>query len=215
MTITVFGASGHVGKHVVNLALGKGYTVKAFGRNIDAFLDLEERDTNFHALQGYIFNDEEVLDAVKGSDAVISTLGGAFDGSDKTRSLGIKHIITAMDKAGAKRIVALGGLGVLNETENAIIMDNKDYPQEFLPVGREHLQAYKFLAASDLDWTFVCSPDIVEAPLTGSYTTLADYAPEGAMGKKISSADIALFMVSELTKKEYVKKRVGISPKTV
>jgi len=98
MILTVFGATGMVGKHVVQQALAKGYTVKAFGRNIAGFLDEETRNTNLHAVKGYVFDEKEVYEAIKGSDAVISVLGGSFDGKDKTRSLGIKNIITQMEK---------------------------------------------------------------------------------------------------------------------
>ena len=38
MTITIFGATGMVGKQLVQQALFKGYTVKAFGRNVFAEL---------------------------------------------------------------------------------------------------------------------------------------------------------------------------------
>lgn len=42
MTITIFGATGMVGKQLVQQALFKGNTVKAFGRNVFAELPMEE-----------------------------------------------------------------------------------------------------------------------------------------------------------------------------
>ena len=42
MTITIFGATGMVGKQLVQQALFKGHTVKAFGRNVFAELPMEE-----------------------------------------------------------------------------------------------------------------------------------------------------------------------------
>ena len=108
-----------------------------------------------------------------------------------------------------KRIVALGGMGVLNSTDEKMLMDEKDYPKEFLPVGMEHRKAYEHLLASGLDWTFVCSPDIVNDGPTGSYSTRKDYPPPNA--NHINAGDLAQFMLNELERNEFVESRVGIS----
>lgn len=117
MTITVFGATGQVGKQVVNQALALDFTVKAFGRNVEHLIDADNRNKKFEAIKGYVFDANEVLEAIKHSDAVISALGGNFDGTDRTRSLGMKNIVSQMQIAGVNRIIALGGLGVLNADE--------------------------------------------------------------------------------------------------
>jgi hypothetical protein len=210
MILTIFGASGQVGKRVVSQALAKGFTVKAFGRNIENQIDKDLHDKNFIAVKGYVFDAEEVYNAVKGSDAVISTLGGAFDGSDKTRSLGIKNIAHAMNTAGVKRIVALGGMGVLNATDNTLIIDTPDYPQMFYPVGKEHQLAYNNLKVSNLDWTFVCPPDILNEDETGKYVINADYPPTPNY-YKIAAGDLAHFMLNEVTANQFINHRVGIS----
>jgi putative NADH-flavin reductase len=210
MQLTIFGATGTVGKHIVRHALAFGNYVKAFGRNVESLIDEDLRNDNFKAIKGYVFDEDDVFDAVKGSDAVLSALGGSFDGTDKTRSLGIKNIIAQMEKAGVKRIVALGGSGILNADDNTLIIDKPSYPKEFLPVGKEHLQAYLYLKESNLDWTIVGSPDIVEAEATDEYITAADRPPAQNKGK-INAGDLALFMVSETTKNQYINHRVGIS----
>lgn len=210
MQITVFGATGMVGKHIVKLALANGHKVVAFGRNVTSLLDADEVNDQLKAVKGYVFDESDVYEAIQGSDAVLSVLGGAFDGSDKTRSLGIKNIIKQMEKAELKRIIALGGSGVLNAETGGFIIDQPSYPSEYLPVGREHLQAYKFLKDSNLDWTFVCAPDIKEEIPTGNYTTNKDYPPV-LNHNKIAAGDLAAFMLAESEKNEYVKSRVGIS----
>jgi uncharacterized protein len=147
---------------------------------------------------------------LKGCDAVISSIGGAFDGNDKTRSLGIKNITQQMQKAGVKRIVAVGGMGILNADEHTLIIDTENYPAEFIPVGNEHRKAYEYLKNSSLDWTFVCSPNILNDGPTGNYITSKDYPPK-PNNMKINAGDLAQFMLNELEKNEYVKAKVGIS----
>jgi putative NADH-flavin reductase len=208
MTIIVFGATGMVGKQLVKQALLKGHHVKAFGRNVFTELNMEEK--NVELIKGALFDEGEVSAAIKGCDAVLSALGGGFDGNDKTRTLGIKNIIAQMKKNNVKRIVAIGGLGVLNFDENTLLLDREDYPKEYLPVGLEHKKAYEYLKESDLDWTFVCPPNIIDHEVTGSFITKANYPPE-PNNNKIYAGDLAMFMLNELGRNEYVKARVGIS----
>jgi uncharacterized protein len=208
MTLTIFGATGMVGQQLVKQALYMGHTVKAFGRNV--FTSNFREDKNLELIQGALFDEKAVLNAVKGSDAVLSVLGGTFDGADKTRSLGMKIITEQMQKAGVKRIVAVGGMGVLKAQDGTLIIDDKHYPSQFRAVGMEHLKAYEYLKASSLNWTFVCPPDIIKADVTGMFHTSAEYLPIPNLNK-INAGDLAMFMLKELEKNEYLQKRVGIS----
>ena len=208
MTIIVFGATGMVGKQLVQQALHKGYAVKAFGRNV--FTEFETDTKNLQLIKGALFDAGEVADAIKGCDAVLSALGGGFDGTDKTRTLGIKNIIAQMKKDGVKRIVAVGGIGALNADENTLLVDTKTFPKEMIPVSKEHEQAYEYLKESDLNWTFVCPPQIINHDATGSFITNANYVPE-PNSYKINAGDLAMFMLNELEKNEFVKQRAGIS----
>ena len=208
MNIVIFGATGMVGKQLVQQALFKGHHVKAFGRNV--FTTDYLSNENLQLVQGALFDEKEVYDAVNHSDAVLSALGGAFDGNDMTRSLGMKNIINQMKRAGVLRIIGIGGMGVLNADENSLLIDKDDYPPEYIPVGKEHRKAYELLKDSGLNWTLVCPPNIINEGPTGVYITRADYAPE-PNHYKINAGDLALFMLNELEKNEYVKLRVGIS----
>ena len=208
MQVIVFGATGTVGKQLVQQALFNGHTVKAFGRNVFTEFDTEEK--NLELIKGALFDEKEVYEAIKGCDVVLSALGGSMDGADKTRTLGMKNIISQMKKAGLRRIIAVGGLGVLNADENGLLIDQDNYPKAYLAVGLEHKKAYEYLNESGLDWTFVCCPDIISHDATGNFVTNASYPPQ-PNNYKIYSGDLALFMLSELNKNEYVKERVGIS----
>jgi uncharacterized protein len=208
MIVTIFGATGMVGKQLVQQALFKGFTVKAFGRNVFTELNMDEK--NLELIKGALFDEGDVKNAIKGSDAVLSCIGGDFAGDDKTRSLGMKNIVAQMEKVGVNRIVAVGGLGVLQANEEQIIMDTKEFPKEYLAVSIEHKKAFDYLQNSSLSWTFVCPPMIVNEPPTGNFSTLKDYPPT-ANNFNISAGDLALFMLSELDRNDFIKTRVGIS----
>ncbi|MEP7165626.1 MAG: NAD(P)H-binding protein [Ferruginibacter sp.] len=207
MIVTIFGATGMPGKHLVKQALYKGYTVKAFGRNLfNSFDELE----NLQLITGTLFDEEQVFNAVKGSDAILSVIGGGIDGIDKTRSLGMKNIVEQMQRTTVKRIVAIAGIGILNAADDKMVMDSPDYPPKLLAVAKEYLMAYQHLKNSSLNWTFVCPPEILDADPTGTYHTAANYPPVPD-NQKINAGDLAMFMLNELVKNDFIKERVGIS----
>lgn len=207
MEIIIFGATGTVGLQLVKQALYKGYSVKAFGRNVYS-AGYPDND-NLELVTGALFDASEVLRAVKGCDAVLSAIGGAMDGRDKTRSVGMKNIVAQMNTAGVKRIVAIGGTGILENEEGKMLFEEEDYPQEYIPVTMEHKNAYEILKASDLDWTVVCPPMIVAGDATGIYRTEKSKQPDG--NYKINSGDLAMFMLNEMVNNEYLEARAGIS----
>lgn len=209
MKITVFGASGMVGKYVVKYALALGHHVTAFGRHVENLIDADIQNDKLVAYKGSVFNRDEIKEAIKNTDVVISVLGGAVSENDKTRSLGIKNIVAEMEKAGIMRIVSLGGLGVLDDENGDYLLNSKYYPPEYFAVGQEHLKAYEFLKQSVLKWTFVCPPQIRDKDATGEYTISENMPPKSEI-QQVNAGDIAIFMVNESLSNEHVYKRVGI-----
>ncbi len=206
MTIIVFGATGQMGRQLIKQALWKGHTIKAFGRNIHE-LDMEEE--RLETIKGSVFDDNDIKKALKGCDAVISALGGGTGDTDITRSLGIKKIIVGMKASNISRIIAIGGMGVLNADEDKFIFETEEFPEMYQAVTAEHFKAYKQLKDSGLDWTFLCPPDLIDAPYSGQYQLNKNYPAAGKF--KINTGDLAEFMISELEKNEFLYCRVGIS----
>lgn len=209
MKVTVFGSTGMVGQYIVNQGVAHGHTVCAFGRNVFETFSTERK--YLELFKGYLFSESDIKDAIKGSDAVLSAIGGAIDGTDKARSLGMKKIVAAMDKKGPKRIIAIGGFGVLNADEESYIFESKNFPQKYRAVTAEHFHAYETLRDSNLDWTFLCPPEIKDAPSSGEYRLNKDFPAEGQ--PFINAGDLADIMMRELKKNEYLKCRVGIAAK--
>jgi putative NADH-flavin reductase len=207
MTITIFGATGMVGKQVMKQALFAGHTVRAYGRNVFELITEEERNDNLQLIKGGLFDKSDVEAAVKGSDIILSALGGAMDGADNTRSLGMKYIVEAMEKKGVKRIVAIGGIGCLQADADNLVGETESFPEEYKSVTAEHLKALSYLKNSNLDWTFVCPPMINDAKVTGIYETKIDY-PTNSFS--INAGDLAQFMLLAATLQEFSKTKVGI-----
>jgi hypothetical protein len=207
MKITVFGATGMVGKELVRQSLVRGHTIVAFGRNV--FTAPFPENEKLNLFKGALFDENEVWQAVRDSDAVLSAIGGSIDGSDRARSMGMENIVRQMKKAGTRRIIAVGGMGVLDNKEGKLLLRQPGYPAQFLAVGEEHLKALNTLKESGLDWTFVCCPDILPGDAAGLYQITADTTPE-PNSYRIQASDLASFMLEELEKGNFIRKRVGI-----
>jgi uncharacterized protein len=207
MKITIFGATGMVGKHLIDQARIHGHSVRAFGRNV--FTKYSTGRKNLELIKGYLFEDDDIEAALHGCDAVLSAIGGDVNGLDKTRSLGMKHIVAGMEKTGVKRIVAIGGLGILQAGENQVLFRTPAFPEQYKPVSIEHYSAWQHLQNSSLDWTMVCPPDILDAEFTAKFITKKDYPAVGVM--RINAGDLAEFMVQQLENDKFLHCRVGIS----
>lgn len=207
MKITLFGATGMMGKCLIDQARIHGHSVRAFGRNV--FTKLPTGRKNLELFKGSLFEDDDIEAALDGCDAVLSAIGGDVNGLDKTRSLGMKHIVQGMEKTGVKRIVAIGGMGILQADENQLLFRTPAFPEIYKPVSIEHFEAWQHLQNSSLDWTMVCPPDLVDAEFTAKFITKKDYPAVGVM--HINTSDLAEFMVRQLESDKFLHCRVGIS----
>jgi uncharacterized protein len=208
MKLTIFGATTLVGLHLVKQALIAGHTVTAYGRNVHELIDMQEQNENLHLVKGGLFDKSDIEAAIKGADVVLSALGGATDGSDNTRSLGMKYIVEVMEKKEVNRIVALGGYGCLQADEDTLLAETESFPEQLKAVTEEHLKALHNLRTSDLEWSFLCPPTIVEGDVTGLYHTKADYAFENTVS--LNAGDVAQCMLSEAVQNNYIHVKFGM-----
>jgi putative NADH-flavin reductase len=208
MKIIVFGATGRTGKYVVQYGLEAGHEVTAFVRDASK---LNLQHPGLHLVTGDVAEKEKVETAVQGNDIVISTLGtNQIEGpAVNLMSDAMKIFAEAMNKYGIKRVLAVGGLAVLQLNETMQMLDKPDYPALYKNVGEGHNKVYKVLKATELDWTFVCCPDIIDGPRTGNYNVKKDYPAEGL--SQIFTGDLADFIVREMMANKFLKTRVGIA----
>jgi putative NADH-flavin reductase len=105
--ITVFGASGKVGRLVVWEILRRGHQVHAFVHSRNPFEGQEE----VTVVNGEVADTVAVHAALADSDAVVSTLGGWGKTSSDVLATGMTTIIPAMQALHLTRIVTLTGAG--------------------------------------------------------------------------------------------------------
>jgi putative NADH-flavin reductase len=211
LNVTVFGATGKIGRLVVVSLLQAGHHVTAYVRN-PATLGIT--DSNLTVVQGVLADLRAIREAVRGSDAVISALGPSLKPWAKGSPVaeGTANIVAAMQAEGVKRYIGLA-------TPSA--PDPRDLPTikaKVLPVmaGIMFPNALKELrgmtnavAESDLDWTVARITNPTDKPAKG--TVRAGYLGCDKVGWAMSRADIAAFLVAQLTDDKYVKASPAIS----
>jgi len=157
MYITVFGASGKVGRLVIKQALAEGHTIAAFVHKNNPFQPQE----GLRIERGDISDAAAVARALEGSDAVISTLGSWHTNSKNILATGMANIIPVMEQRGVGRIVTLTGAGALWSGDHPSAFDRAVHrllglgARAILEDGEAHIRA---LEASGLVWTCVRSP---------------------------------------------------------
>lgn len=201
MNVLVFGATGRTGHAVVTRAAHNGHSVTAFVRDAAR---LGIRHPKVVTVQGDALNADSVANPMPGHDFVISCLKIP---SSSGRVAAIENILAGMKASGIRRILAVGGSGCLQIDENTRYHESAGFPERFKETSLAHWEVCRKLEASNLDWTFVCPPDIVEGDETEGYITQETYRPEG---KRITTAALAEFMLREAERNAFVGKRVGI-----
>ncbi len=208
MELAVFGASGRTGRPLVQQALDAGHDVIALVRTPATFPLKHERLT---VVQGDALNAAEVDEVVQGADAVVSVLGQSKKSPEDLQTVATKNIVAAMEKYGITRIVSLTGAGVDAPQDKPKLINHiikfalKTMQGSVLADAEQHA---KILQNSTLDWVIVRGPMLTEGPYTGKYRV-------GWVGintsARISRADVADFMLKQVTDNSYVHKAPMVS----
>lgn len=204
MQIVVFGASGGTGRELVRQGLAQGDEVTVFVRNPAAFTGGDR----LRVVVGDARDGNAVAQAIPGQDAVLSALGGTLS-DDSLLPEAMRNILAAMKQNGVQRLIALGASGAWPGAAKRL----SPVAQLFLrviesTVLKKAFQAQRamqmLIQASDTDWTVVQPPRLLNAPGGGPYRVDGEALPVG--GTKIARADVASFMLAQLTSREWVRK---------
>lgn len=159
MKILVLGASGKVGRLVVEDALNRGHKVHALVHS-DSLND----QPNLKVYKGDIYDPDSINKALAGVDVVISCLGSWGTKHKNVVSTGIENIVPLAKKHKINRIVTLTGHGARAPAEKldlvASISRNilKIAASKILYDGEKSLEE---LHRTKLDWVGLRSPIMV------------------------------------------------------
>ncbi|MEU4542103.1 NAD(P)-dependent oxidoreductase [Nonomuraea dietziae] len=222
MKLTVFGASGGVGRHLLDQSLAKGHDVTAVVRDPAKLNGQPVRVVRVADMATAEVS--TLLPAVEGADAVLSALGPPNNAAAGVASRGTKAILATMRAAGARRLIVVSAAPVGTTPSpgrpNPPRYDPGDGPfLRFLvyPIVKAALRPqYLDLAVmedavrdSGLGWTVLRPVQLTDKPMTGAYRTAVGQNVPG--GRYVSRADVAHAMLAALDRPETVEQVIGMA----
>jgi putative NADH-flavin reductase len=208
MKIIVFGASGGTGIEMVKLALDAGHDVTAFVRSPEK---LAIHHPMLKVVAGDAMDAAAVEKAVAGQDAVISALGPSRPPVPGMMVAAAKNIVAAMKNSGIRRLISTTGAGVRDPQDQPKLIDDLMKALLFL-LARDVLfdsdASVKIIRSTDLDWTIVRYPRLLNTARTGSYRV--GYLGKNS-GHQLSRADGADFVLKELKENKFVHRMPVVS----
>ena len=202
--VAVLGASGGVGRPIVERALESGYEVVCQTRNADKLADLAGR------VRVVVFEPRDagkLGQFVAGADAVIFALGVDASGATTLFSEVTEGLIAAMRQQRVKRLIAITGVGA-GETRGhgGFLYDRIIFPlftrQRYADKDRQEA----LIAASDLDWTIVRPAPFAKAGVAGAIEVHTRIARDTVL-RRVTRAEVAAFVVEQIDSDRYQRQR--------
>lgn len=202
----ILGTTGGIGRQLVNQALERRHLVTAFVRSPEK---LGARRDGLTVIQGDVRDPDAMSAALRGHDAILSTLGPPGPLRNTITSDSARAIVAAMQTTGMRRLVVVGvaalflDIGMFGRLLRNTLLRN---------VADDSAEMERIVKATRLDWTIVRPPRLTNGPRTEYYGVAVDHLPKGAGGNAtVSRADVAHFMLDELEQPEHVRQVVGIA----
>ena len=207
MNLVVFGASGKTGREVVRQALARGFIVTAFVRDT-ARLPLAH--ANLRLVKGAITDPKAVAKVIEGQTCVISTLGvGMPLRHDPAVIEGVRTIARASEHASVERLVYMSFIGVSDSRDAAGFLLKRLATTVLRQEVADHEVKEAAVVESFVDWTIVRAPKLTNGRLTASYRVGEDIHARSLL-PTMSRADVADFMLRQLTDQSFIRKAVRI-----
>jgi putative NADH-flavin reductase len=203
MRLFVLGASGGIGRQIIDQALARGDQVTAFVRSPEK---LGPPRDGLISRRGDPRDAAELAEAMPGHDAVLSMLGPPGPGPTTIMREGARSTVAAMQALGMRRLLVVSaavlfdGAGLLVGLMRRTLLRN---------VARDSAEMERVVMASGLDWTIARPPRLTNGPLTRRYKVEDGRMPRGTW--IVSRADVADFLLGELDQGKHMHKIVGMA----
>ena len=204
LTVAILGGSGTVGRFLIQGVSDAGYQIRALTRSPDK---IKTNDECIEICQGDAGEIASIRSLLQGCDTVLNALGQRREYKSKAPiySTATGHVLTVMKELGVRRYILVRGFSVdapgdhkdlrtrlLSWFVRSVIHDQwADWQKEL-----------DILLRSDVEWTMVRLPIVVDKPSLGQVQVDLASPP----GKKINGYDLAKFAVAQITDLTYVRK---------
>jgi len=208
MKLLIIGATGGTGQQLVKQALEQGHILTVLVRDPKK---VKVTHSNLHVVKGDVLDLNSVRNAVAGQAAVLSALGHRkYFIKTSILSVGTKNIIHAMNEQGISRFICITSLGI-NDSRFKLGLYYTLFVIPFIIFFyfRDKAKQERLIKESNLSWTIIRPGQLTNGKKRGSYKhglNVGNYI----LTKMISRADVADFILKELSENRYLHKTPGI-----
>jgi putative NADH-flavin reductase len=208
MKLMILGGSGRTGKPLIEQALAAGNSVQTLVRN-PAKLSISHPQLKI--IKGDSTDSRALKAALQDTQAVLSVMGPVKGSPIDLLLATYSSLITVMEESGIRRLIVLTGAGVQAQEDRPKLIDRIFRLLLQTTAGavlHDSEQGIARIRESNLDWTIVRAPRLTDGALTGRYR-IGYVGPDS--GTQISRADVAEFMLRQLTDAQWLHKMPMIS----
>jgi putative NADH-flavin reductase len=206
MNVYQFGATGRTGQEILKRLLEQGHTVKALVRSPERLKT--PPGANLKVIHGDVLIPETFASEMEGIDVVVSTLGtGMKNKATTVYSRGGQNILEAMRRAGVKKLVLVTSALVDRSDPGTDVFFLKYIIRPiFKKIYADMALLEGYLdSVRDVDWVCVRPTGLNNKKFTGEYRVSLNHVIPGHLS--ISRADLADFLVKQLTAADYVHRK--------
>lgn len=204
MKIALFGATGGTGRQIMTQATATGHELQVLVRDPARL----PAGAGITVIGGNVLDAAAVEETLRGTDAVIVSLGNTADNPDYIVSRGTAVIVEAMQRVGPRRIIAITSIGV-GDSKDQVPFAFKLLMKSVLRKPMEDKERQEAaIKASELDWIIVRPGGLTDGPATGKYRAGLD---SKLVAGQVSRADVAHFVLQQLTDDAYLHQTPAIT----
>ncbi|WP_197512825.1 SDR family oxidoreductase [Mycobacterium sp. 852002-10029_SCH5224772] len=195
------GATGATGQLIVRDATASGHYVVALVR-AKARADLPGAEV----IEGDVRDEGTLARALNGCDAVVSALGTGMGVREvDLLTVATRALVAAMTRAGVRRLISISALGVGDSRNHGgFVFDRLFQPLLLGPAYKDKERQEAAIRASSLDWIVVRPAMLTNGAPRGRIRATTDLA--GVNGGKIARAEVAQFVVEQLTTDTWLRR---------
>lgn len=199
MKLAILGATGRTGVPLVRDALAAGHDVRALVRSPGKGVDLLGDDERLELVTGDVLDADAVRAVVSGAEAVVDVTGPTKQSPPDLRRRAAPVLVDVVRSVGVDRLVALTGAGVRADGDRPKVADRliRGVMQVVAKSALEDGDGYvATIRGSDLRWTVVRAPRLVDAPARGDLRVVPHLG--GDIGTKLGRDDLAAFLLASV-----------------
>ncbi len=201
MKILILGATGATGQLIVQEATASGHYVVALVR-AKASSNLPGAEV----IEGDVRDEATLARALNGCDAVVSALGTGMGLREvDLLTVATRALVAAMTRAGVRRLICISALGVGDSRHHGGFVFNRIFQPLLLgPAYKDKDRQEAAIRASSLDWVVIRPAMLTNGAARGRIRATTDLA--GVDGGKIARADVAQFVLEQLTTDTWLRR---------